>query len=451
MKNLILAKQIMKNSVLINHQLKSFNKKMFVSGDKSLSIRWALTASQAIGASRGYNLLESDDVKNTLKALKKLGIKILKKKNYYLINGNGLNGFDYKENLTINAGNSGTLARLILGLLIKSKKKINLIGDKSLSRRDFYRVIKPLNLFGLKIKSKNGKLPIEFQGNNYLTPITYFEKRGSAQCKSSVMYAALNTPGITKIKAKKSRDHTEILFKHLNFPIKIKKSKKFDLIEIKGLHSYSGFNYRIPSDISSSAFFIVLTLLSKNSKLIIKNVSINETRTGIIKILKKMNAKIKFKNIRKEMGEKVSDIYIESSKNYKSINCPTHYNTQAIDEFLIIFLFAAKAKGVSYFKNLDELNQKESPRLKIACKFLRMIGIKIIEKRDSIKIYGKPNLKLNGNYIVKNFYKDHRVFMMSVIAALTLGGNWIIKDKDSINSSFPDFIKKIKFLGAKVN
>ncbi len=113
----------MKNSVLINHQLKSFNKKMFVSGDKSLSIRWALTASQAIGASRGYNLLESDDVKNTLKALKKLGIKILKKKNYYLINGNGLNGFDYKENLTINAGNSGTLARLILGLLIKSKKK----------------------------------------------------------------------------------------------------------------------------------------------------------------------------------------------------------------------------------------------------------------------------------------------------------------------------------------
>ena len=441
----------MPNHIIIKKKIANFKKKIFISGDKSISIRWVLFASIASGVSKAKNLLISEDVLSAINIIKKFGIKVVRKEGFLKIFGKGINGYNYKKKTIINAGNSATLGRLILGMIINSTKTIKLIGDKSLSRRDFYRVIKPLNLFGLKIKSKNGKLPIEFQGNDYLTPITYFEKKGSAQCKSSVMYAALNTPGVTKIKAKKSRDHTEILFKHLNFPIKIKKSKKFDLIEIKGLHSYSGFNYRIPSDISSSAFFIVLTLLSKNSKLIIKNVNINETRTGIIKILKKMNAKIKFKNIRKEMGEKVSDICIESSKNYKSINCPTHYNTQAIDEFLIIFLFAAKAKGVSYFKNLDELNQKESPRLKIACKFLRMIGIKIIKKRDSIKIYGKPNLKLNGNYIVKNFYKDHRVFMMSVIAALTLGGNWIIKDMDSINSSFPDFIKKIKFLGAKIN
>ena len=441
----------MKNSVLINHKLKPFNKKILIGGDKSISIRWALTASQAIGVSKAYNLLESDDVKNTLNSLKKLGIKIFKKKKYYLIHGNGLNGFNYKKNITLDAGNSGTLARLILGLLVKSKKKISLIGDKSLTRRDFSRVIDPLNSFGLNIKSKNGKLPLEFVGNDYLTPINYIEKIGSAQCKSCVMYAALNTPGLTRIKAKKSRDHTEILFKHLKIPIKIKKTKNFDLIEIRGLHSYSGFEYRIPSDISSSSFFIVLTLLSKNSKLIIKNVNINDTRTGIIKILKKMNAKIKYKNIRKEMGEKISDIHIKSSKNYKSINCPTYYNSQAIDEFLIIFLFAAKAKGVSYFKNLGELNQKESPRLKIAYKFLKMIGVKIIEKKNTIKIFGNPNLKLSGKYVIENFFKDHRVFMMSVIAALTLGGRWIIKDKDSINSSFPDFISKIKSLGAKIS
>ena len=204
------------------------------------------------------------------------------------------------------------------------------------------------------------------------------------------------------------------------------------------------FNYKIPSDISSSAFFIVLTVLSENSKLVIKNVNINETRVGILKILKLMNVKIKFKNSKIYKGEKIADIIIKSQKSIKPIVCPASLNSAAIDEFLVIFLVAAKAKGISYFKKLSELNQKESPRLYWGSKILNKIGIRNIVTKDSIKIYGNPNLKLNKKVVIKNFLKDHRVFMTSTIAALTFGGTWKIYDKDSINTSFPSFLRKIE-------
>jgi len=392
----------------------------------------------------------SEDILSTLKCLKKLGVKIKIKKNYCEINGVGLNGFKYKKNLILNAGNSGTLGRLILGLLVKSPFKIKLIGDKSLSKRDFSRVIIPLKKFGAKFFPKNkSTLPILIKGSNTLKPINYYEKKGSAQCKSSIMYAALNVPGKTIIKAKKSRDHTEILFKNLNLPIKVKKEKNHDLIKLEGKKNIKSFNYNIPSDISSSAFFIVLTLLSKNSNLIIKNVNINPSRTGVITILNKMGGKIKIKNRKIYKGEKTADIYVKSIKLFKSINCPIKFNSSAIDEFLIIFLVAAKSKGVSYFKGLSELNQKESPRLKLGSKILNMMGVKTKTTNDSLKIYGNPNLRLNKNYQIKNYLKDHRIFMMTTIAALTLGGNWKIHDYDSIKSSFPSFLNTIKKLDNK--
>tara|TARA_B100000029_G_C17303123_1_gene861454 strand:- start:57 stop:854 length:798 start_codon:yes stop_codon:yes gene_type:complete len=265
------------------------------------------------------------------------------------------------------------------------------------------------------------------------------------------MLAALNTPGTTKIKCKPSRNHTELLFQYLKLPIKVKKKRNFDLIEIEGQHNFKAFDYHIPSDISSGSFFIVLTLLAKNSQLLLKNINVNNSRTGIIDILKKMNSKITLKNKRIYKGEKIADIFVKSSSSFKAINCPTNINSRAIDEFLIIFLIAAKAKGISYFKDLSELNKKESPRLKIAAKFLKMIGIKVEETNHSIKIYGNPKLELNGKYEIKNFLKDHRVFMMSCIAALTLGGTWKIHDKDSIKTSFPSFIKTLKKIGAIIN
>ena len=274
--------------VKIKNKIERFNKILSIEGDKSLSIRWALIASQSNSKSRSINLLLSEDVLNTLKCLKKLGVKVKISKNFCEINGVGLNGFKYKKNLVLNAGNSGTLGRLIMGLLIHSKKTIKLKGDKSLSNRDFLRIIKPLKKFGANFKSNFGKLPITIKGTNNPNPIFYNETKGSAQIKSSVMLASLNTNGVTTIKAKKSRNHSELLFKHLKLPIKVQRKKNFDLIKIKGKKKIPPLNYKIPSDMSSCAFFIVLTILTKNSILKIKNVNINPSRIGILSIIKMM-------------------------------------------------------------------------------------------------------------------------------------------------------------------
>ena len=440
----------MPNHVYIDKKILPFHRTIKISADKSLSIRTILLASQAIGISKISNLLESEDVLNALRVIKKLGINYKKTKKCYEIHGFGLNGYNPKNNTLINAGNSGTLGRLILSLLIKTKKKIKLIGDKSLSKRDFSRVTLPLKLFGANIKSKKNSLPIIIEGTDFLRPINYVEKKGSAQCKSSVMLAALNTPGTTKIKAKKSRNHTELLFKYLKLPIKIKTTKNFDLIKVEGLQQFNAFNYVIPGDISSSAFFIVLTILTKNSNIRLKNININNSRTGVITILKKMNCNITLKNKKNYKGEKTADIVVKSSDKIIGVNCPASLNSSAIDEFLIIFLIAAKAKGVSIFKNLGELNKKESPRLNFAVSFLRKIGINVERKKDNIKVYGNPNLEINKDLHIKNYLKDHRVFMMSCIAALSFGGKWKIDDKDSINTSFPTFLEILKNLGAKI-
>lgn len=432
----------MSNSLIIKEKLKKFNKTITVSGDKSLSIRWVLFSSIANGTSKAENLLMSEDVLAAIDTIKKLGIKVILNKNICKIYGKGINGYKYKKNLILNAKNSGTLGRIILGLIINTPNPIKLIGDASLSKRDFKRITEPLSKFGASFKlSKNKNLPLIIQGSNNLQPFKYIENKGSAQCKSAVIFAAMRTEGTTIIKAKKSRNHTELLCKYLRLPVKIENKKNYDVIEVKKVNKIKSLNYKIPSDISSASFFIVLTALSKDSKLIIKNVNINFSRSGILIILKKMGVEIQLKNIRSYKGEKISDILIISPKKLKSINCPKNLNSGAIDEFLIIFLVAAKANGISYFKNLAELNQKESPRLQWGSRILKMMGIKTITTNDSIKIFGNQNLEINKKIIIKNFLKDHRVFMTSVIAALTFGGQWHIHDKDSINTSFPSFLK----------
>ena len=435
----------MRNILKINRNILPYDKKIIVDGDKSLSIRWVLLASQASGVSKGFNLLMSEDVTAAIDSIKKLGIKVKLLRNCCEIYGNGINGFKYKKNTIIDAKNSGTLGRLILGLLIKSPQKIKLIGDRSLSKRDFSRISKPLKKFGAKFyyKTKN-RLPLTILGSKLIKGIDYLENKGSAQCKSSIMLAAINASGTTSIKAKKSRDHSELLFKYLRIPIKIKKTKKYDFIEIKKPNKIKAFNYKIPGDISSSAFFIVLTTLATKSKLLIKNVNINPSRIGVITILKKMGAKILLKNKRDYKGEKISDILIKSSNKLRAINCPVKLNSSAIDEFLVIFLVAARSRGVSYFKDISELNQKESPRLNLGSKILNMMGIKTELTKDSIKIYGQPDLEIKKPITIKNYLKDHRVFMMCTVAALTFGGQWKIHDKDSINTSFPSFLKIIK-------
>ena len=437
----------MPNHIIIKKKISNFKKKIYVSGDKSISIRWVLFASIASGISRAKNLLISEDVLAAIKIVKKFGIKIVKKRGDFIIFGKGIDGYNYKNNMVINAENSATLGRLILGLIINSTKTIKLIGDKSLSKRDFKRVASPLSKFGAKFKlKKNFSLPLTIQGSKKIKSIKYFEERGSAQCKSAVMLAAMRGDGTTYIKAKKSRDHTEKMMKNLNLPINIIKRKNYDLIQIKKVKKVKTINYNIPSDISSSAFFIVLTALTNNSQLLIKNVNINPSRIGVVTILKKMGVNIVLENKKIYKGEKIADIKVKSSKLIKPINCPSTLVTSAIDEFLIIFLMAAKANGISYFKGLAELNKKESPRLKWGSKILNKMGIKNITTKSSIKIFGNPKLKINKKIIINNYLKDHRVFMTSVIAALSFGGVWKIHDSKAIRTSFPNFLNIVSQL-----
>ena len=436
-------------SVIVKKRINKFNKSIFVEGDKSISHRALLISSQAYGVSKLKGILEAEDVLNTINVLKKLGVKIIKKKNFYFVYGNGLGSFKTQNYLTINAGNSGTLARLLMGFLTTYPHKIKITGDQSLSKRPMGRIIDPLEKFGVSFEPKGKKtLPVYIIGTEMPMAISHKEKIGSAQVKSAIIFASLNTPGITKIKElKKSRDHTEKMLKYTGANIKVKKLKNYNLISIEGQKDFKAFNLNVPGDISSAAFFIVLTLLSKHSIIKIKNINLNPTRKGIIIVLRKMDAKIKVENVKTKFGEKVGDIIVKSS-TLKSIKCPSSLVPSTIDEFTILMIAAAAAKGVSTFSGLSELNKKESPRLNLMNTILNQIGIKTKLGQGNIKIVGNPNKRLNKSYVIKTHF-DHRICMSVFVMCQIFGGQIKIKDFNSVNTSFPNFLNLMKKLGAK--
>ncbi len=439
-----------KFSVLIKNKIKKFNKKITVESDKSISHRSLLLASQCIGLTNIFNILESEDVINTIICLKKLGVKIIKKNKKYMVFGNGLGSFRKPKNNFLYAGNSGTLARLLIPIIgTQSNLKIKISGDKSLNKRDMKRIVEPLSKIGCTFYPKNKTtLPLTIQGTDLPLAQKHFETIGSAQVKSAILFAALNTPGTTKIQVKKiSRNHTENLLSALNADIKIKKNGKGDLISLKGQKSLFGFNIEIPGDPSSAAPFIALTLLTNNSKLVIKNINCNPTRLGFIKILKKMNANIKIKNFKKKSNELIGDIIIKSS-NLRPINCPKKLVPSAIDEFPLLFVISSLTKGVSKFSGIKELRHKESDRIKNMEYGLNKIGIKTKSTLDSIKIFGKPNIKIKQKLKI-NSKEDHRLAVAFFCMGQLLGGQIQIHDFQTVNTSFSKFLFIMKKIGAR--
>ena len=441
-----------KFSVLINNKIKKFNKKIQIPGDKSCSIRAVLFASQCIGVSKIKNLLESEDVLNCINALKtSLGVKIIKKNNIYKVYGNGLNSFKVQKKITkIYVGNSGTSARLLSGLLSTLPGKFYLYGDQSMNKRDFTRVTEPLKKIGAFFYPKNKKtLPLTIEGTSMPLAQKHIENRGSAQIKGLILMSALSTPGITTIEEKKiSRNHAELFLKKINADIKVKRLKKGNLISLKGQKNLYGFNYSVSSDPSSAAFLIALTLLTPESKLVIHNILCNETRIFFLKILKKINANIKIKNLRKVSGELVGSITVSSSK-LKPIIVSRDVG-KFIDELPILFVIAALTKGVSKFKNIGDLKHKESNRLLESKKILVQAGIKCKTTKDSIIIYGKNKIETQNKLILTKTKGDHRICMSSVIFSLVTGMRTKIKNFQTVNTSFPEFISLIRNLGGKI-
>ena len=437
-------------SLSINHRIKPFTKSIKVDSDKSLSIRSFIIGAISENVSYASNVLESEDVFSSINALKKLGIKIKRNKlKTYSIFGKGLGSLVAKKNLNLNFGNSGTLARLLIGVLSTTPNiEIKIQGDKSLNRRSMKTLLELMSQFGAEFFPKNKfNFPLRLVSTEMPIGINY--KAGvSAQLKSAVMLAGLNSFGVTTIiEEEKSRDHTENMLIKNSQAIKITKTKKRK-IKIFGKRYLRPVNMEIPGDPSSAAFFVALTLLNKKSSLKIENVGLNSTRIGFYELLKKHGANIKFKNIKKDNNEIYGDIYIKSSK-IKPIKASKEYYVKTTDEYPILTVLAALTNGISIFKGIGDLANKESNRIKEMQKILKQIGIKSIATKNQIKIFGQENMIIKNKKIKVPDLGDHRIFQSTAILSLITGIPADMNKFETVYTSAPSFLKIIKHLGGK--
>ena len=438
-------------SLKLNYKIKPFNKSIKVDSDKSLSIRSFLIGSISQDISSAKNVLESEDVISTINCLKKLGVKIKKDSpGSYKIYGKGFGSLFAKRNLNLNFGNSGTLARLLIGILSTTPDiEIKIQGDHSLNKRSMKKLINIMSEFGAEFLPKNKfNFPLKLISTEMPVCINY--KAGvSAQLKSAVILAGLNAYGTTEIiEDKRSRDHTENMLIKNSEAIRINKGKK-KIIKIFGKKFLNRMDINIPGDPSSAAFFTALTILNKNSSLRIKNVGLNPTRIGFYELLKKHGAKIHFNNKRKKNNEVIGDINIKSGKLKKPIISSKDFYEKTTDEFPILFCIAALTKGTSIFKGIEDLANKESNRIKEMQNVLRQIGIKSIATKDKLKIYGKNLIEGKNKKINVPNLGDHRICMSSTVLSLVTGIRANIKNFETVKTSSPNFLKIIKSLGAK--
>jgi 3-phosphoshikimate 1-carboxyvinyltransferase len=434
----------------IFNKISSFEEKIEVDPDKSISIRSFLIGSVGLKISSVKNVLESDDVFSAIKCLKQLGVRIIKNgpKNY-LIYGKGLGSLFIKKNSKLNFGNSGTLARLLIGLLSTTPNiEVNIEGDKSLNKRSMKKLIELMSKFGATFIPKNKfTFPLKIISSEFPIGIKY--KAGvSAQLKSAVIFAGLNSYGDTEVtEEEKSRDHTETMLLQNSNLLKIKNGKK-KKINIKGKKNLKPIHIDVPGDPSSAAFFTALTLLNNNSSLLIKNVGMNKTRVGFYDLLTRHGAKIKFNNFKVKNNELRGDIIVKNSK-IKPLRAAKKYYVNSTDEYPILFVIAALTKGISVFRGIRDLANKESNRIKEMQKVLKQIGVKSSFVKDELKIFGKGMIDASKKKIIVRDLGDHRICMSSFILATLTGAKTKIKKFETVYTSSPSFLKIMKSLGAK--
>ena len=436
-------------NLIIGKKISSYKKNIEVDADKSISIRSFLIGAISQNISYTENVLESEDIFSTIKCLRKLGVKIKRiGSRKYSINGRGLGSLSLKKNSYLNFGNSGTLARLLIGILSSTPNiKLKIFGDSSLNKRSMKSLIELMSKFGAFFLPKNKfRFPLKIISSEVPIGINY--KAGvSAQLKSAVIFAGLNSYGNTKIiELKKSRDHTENMLLSSSQSIQIKKNKK-KLIEIIGKKNLSPIKINVPGDPSSAAFFTALTLLNHNSSIKIKNVGLNSTRTGFYQLLKKQGAKIKFQNLKKKNNEVRGNILVQSC-NIKPIKASADYYVNSTDEYPILFVIAALTKGTSVFKGIGDLANKESNRIKEMQKVLKQINIKSIASNNELKIFGRGMIDASKKKIYVPNLGDHRICMSSFILSILTGAKTKIRNFETVYTSSPSFLKIMKSLGA---
>ena len=436
---------------IISHKSSNLSGEMIVPGDKSISHRSLIIGSAVTGKIIVNNLLESEDVLATANALRKMGVPINKlSNNKWEIFGSGIGSLSGTNNI-LDMGNSGTGARLLMGLVAGSDVEATFIGDQSLSKRPMKRIISPLIETGATIENfNNDTLPIKIKGSKITLPIEYESTVASAQVKSSILLAGLSSIGTTSIiEPSLSRDHTERMLRYFGAKIetiKLKNSKW--KITLDGIPTLKPLDINVPSDPSSASFPIVSALITPNSKVKVMNVCVNDLRTGLFKTLIEMGANIKFTNSREINGELIADITAETSK-LNGITVPKLRAASMIDEYPILAIAAVKAEGDTIMEGIEELRYKETDRIKAVCEGLQKVGVKTIETHNSMVVKGLgPQGQINQNIEI-NSNLDHRIAMSFLCLGLISEKPIKVNDTDTIKSSFPFFLDKMKKIGAK--
>ncbi len=423
---------------MIFKKVKRLEGEINLPGDKSISHRAVMFAALSDGRCEIRNLGLGKDNLSTIKIFRQLGVDIKRNKNFCTVLGKGIRGLS-EPYCILDAENSGTTIRIMSGILSAQPFFSVITGDRYLVRRPMKRVIEPLALMGARLfgREDNKYPPLAIIGNRELNAISYQLTVASAQVKSAILMAGLYAEGVTEVEEPtRSRDHTERFMKYLGLPVKVIGNR----VSIKPVDHISSFDIDIPGDISSAAFFMVAAALLKGSELLIKNVGINPTRTGVIDVLKKMGAQIDILNERLVNEEPVADIFIKGTAALKGIEIKGEIIPRLIDEIPVIAVAAAFAEGETVIDDAEELRVKESDRIKSMVSELSRLGVNVTELPKGMIIKGGKEYR-SGKI---NTYGDHRVAMSMIIFGIISGKGVTSEDKSSIEVSFPSFIEKLK-------
>ena len=415
-------------------KVNSVNGILELPGDKSISHRAVMFSALADGESEIFNCLMSEDVIATINAFRNMGTKFDIEKEKIIVWGNGFSGLTEPEH-ELDLANSGTTTRLISGILAAQKFPATIIGDESLSKRPMKRIITPLRQMGANITGNNNCLPLIIKPTDYLRPIHYELPIPSAQVKSCILLAGLYLDEETVVVENvESRDHTEKML-----GLKVIEEGKTKTIYSSLSYYPVASEYKVPSDISTSAFFMVLASLVKNSEIKITGVSLNETRTGIISVLDAMGADISAENVHEYNGELRGDLIIKSAE-LTNVEFDEDIIPNIIDEIPILAIAGIFANGEFEIKGVKELRTKESDRINSICRNLELLGLQIEEFDDGFAIRGN----ITKNSAVFESYGDHRIAMSFSILASIIEGDYKINNFDCVAVSNPDFLNQLK-------
>ena len=418
-----------------------------VPGDKSISHRSLMFAGLAVGTSRITGLLEGEDVLATAAAMRQLGAQIERHEDgTWVVNGAGL-GSLLEPKQALDMGNSGTSTRLMMGLLASHGLTATFVGDASLSGRPMNRVIDPLSQMGASFEaSSGGTLPLMLRGASPAVPITYRLPVASAQVKSAVLLAGLNTPGITRvIEPIPTRDHTERMLTGFGATLEIGEENGERMIAIHGEADLNPMDVTVPGDPSSAAFFLVAASIVPGSDLVIENVGLNDTRAGIVTVLKQMGADIEELDPREVGGEPVADLRVRHTA-LKGVDVDPAIVPSMVDEFPVLFVAAAMAEGTTRTTGLEELRVKESDRIATMAAALSLAGARVEEHEDGLTIHGTGGEPLRGTPQGARVETklDHRIAMSMAVAGLASRDGVRIDDTAPIATSFPSFMDLIE-------